>query len=68
MSPFAPTEDIYEERIARFIDLAEAAEDAAGCAVYPGLHETYVHIAGQWTHLAQLAKRTIEISKKARAL
>ena len=64
MSPHARTEDIYEERIARYLDLAEAAQEAAGCASSHSLHETYVQLADQWLHLAEMARGTIALARQ----
>ena len=58
------TEEYYEERIARYLELAEAAQDAAARAITPTLQETYAQLACQWVHLAELAERTIELSRQ----
>lgn len=60
-------EDYYEERIARYLELAEAAQEAAGRAVAPSLQETYAQLATQWVHLAEHAARTIELARKVSA-
>ena len=65
MRPDARTEDIYEERVARYLDLAEAAHEASGRAASPPLQETYAHLAGQWFNLAEMAQRTIELARRA---
>ena len=60
-------EDIYEERIARYLELAEAAQEAAGRTHSPSLQETYAQIARQWLHLAQLAAGTIDLARQVSA-
>jgi hypothetical protein len=50
--------DYYQERVARYLELAEAAEEAAGRASSSSLQETYVELARQWAHLAWLAEGT----------
>jgi hypothetical protein len=71
MTPDASTEDIYEERIARYLDLAEGAQEAAERASSDTLKETYAALAHQWAELAKMAQRTIDlarnISRSARA-
>lgn len=54
MDPAASTEDVYEERVARFVELAEAAQRAAETAVQqarPNLQETYNTMAKHWLTL-----------------
>lgn len=63
MSPDARTEDIYEERVARYLDLAEAAQEASGRAASLALQETYAHLASQWLNLADMARRTIDLAR-----
>jgi hypothetical protein len=59
------SEDEYcEERIARYLELAQAALEAAGRAISPSLQETYVQLSRQWLHLANLAARTIDLSRR----
>ena len=48
-------EDVYEERIARFLELAEAAQAASERASSALLKVTYAKLASQWVELAQLA-------------
>lgn len=48
-------EDVYEERIARFLELAEAAQAASERATSALLKVTYAKLASQWVELAQLA-------------
>jgi hypothetical protein len=55
-------EDYYEERVARYLELADAAEEAAGRASSSTLQETYIEIARQWAHLAQLAEGTRDLA------
>ena len=62
------TDEYYEERIARYLELAEAAQEAAGRAVGPSLQETYAQLACQWVRLAELAGHTIELSRKVSPL
>jgi hypothetical protein len=61
------TEDVYEERIARFLELAEAAQTASERASGIMLKVTYARLASQWVELAQLAARTIVQAQEARA-
>ena len=56
------TEDVYEERIARFLELAEAAQNAADRASSILLKVTYAKLASQWVDLAQMAARTITVA------
>lgn len=66
MDPTAPTEDIYEERIARFLELAEAAQEAAAAAARatrPNLQETYAIIAQHWLGLARMAQATVDLNR-----
>lgn len=58
------TNDYCEERIARYLELAEAAQDAAGRASNVGLEETYAQLARQWIELARMAERTIILSRE----
>lgn len=58
------TEDIYEERLARFLDLAEAAQDAADRADSMVLKVTYAKLASQWVELAQRARGMIDRERK----
>ena len=64
MNPDAHTEDIYEERIARYLELAAAAQEAAGRADSVSLQETYASLAGQWLHLAHMARNTVDRSRR----
>ena len=64
MNPDASTEDVYEERIARFLELAQAAQEAADRAIRPTLQETYAHIAQHWLELAQMAEATLDLNRK----
>jgi hypothetical protein len=59
------TEDVYEERIARFLELAEAAQSAADRTANEVLKITYARLAGQWVELAQMAARTISLAREA---
>jgi hypothetical protein len=59
------TEDIYEERIARFLELAEAAQTAAETASSTLLKVTYAKLASQWVELAQMAARTMNSADEA---
>ena len=59
------TNDYCEERIARYLELAEAAQDAAGRASHPSLQETYAQLARQWIELARMAERTIDLAREA---
>lgn len=63
MDPQATTEDIYEERITRYLDLAENAQEAAGRASTETLKETYAKLAQQWVDLARMAQRTIDLAR-----
>ena len=65
MNPDTATEDIYEERIARYLELAEAAQDAACRAPDGHLHDTYVYLAGRWMELADLARGTVDLARRA---
>lgn len=58
------TEDIYKERLARFLDLAEAAQDASDRADTMVLKVTYAKLASQWVELAQLAQGIIDRNRK----
>lgn len=58
------TEDYYEERIARYLELAEASQEAADRATHLGLRETYVRLASQWVELARMAERTILLARE----
>lgn len=53
------TEDVYEERITRFLELAEAAQSAAERATSIMLKVTYAKLASQWVELAQMAAKAI---------
>ena len=64
---FLHLEAYYEERIARYLELAEAAQEAAGRASTTSLQETYAQLAGQWVHLAEMAGRTIDLAQKVSA-
>jgi len=57
--------DYCEERIARYLELAEAALEAAGRARQAGLQETYARLASQWIQLAGMAERTIVLAREA---
>lgn len=57
--------DYCEERIARYLELAEAAQDAAGRASNVSLEETYAQLARQWIELARMAERTIVLVRGA---
>lgn len=59
------TEDVYEERITRFLELAEAAQVAAERASTIVLKTTYAKLASQWVDLAQMAARTIKLAHEA---
>lgn len=61
------TSDYLEERIARYLELAEAAQDAAGRASHVSLEETYAQLARQWIELARMAERTIVLSREISA-
>ncbi|HLY05429.1 MAG TPA: hypothetical protein VKR31_06750 [Rhizomicrobium sp.] len=58
------TNEYCEERIARYLELAEAAQEAAGRASNVGLEETYAHLARQWIDLARMAERTIVLARE----
>lgn len=60
------TEEVYEERIARFLELAEAAQSAAERASGILLKVTYARLASQWVELAQMAARTIRNTQELR--
>jgi hypothetical protein len=62
------TEDVYKERIARFLELAEAAQSAAERASSIMLKVTYAKLASQWVELAQTAARTIAVTHQPRDL
>ncbi|HTT84321.1 MAG TPA: hypothetical protein VMF67_12645 [Rhizomicrobium sp.] len=62
------TEDVYEERMARFLELAEAAQIAAERAPANVLKITYARLASQWVELAQMAARMISMGREMRAL
>lgn len=55
------TRDYYEERVTRYLELAEAAQEAAGRAASLALQETYAQLANQWVHLAGMAYGMIEM-------
>jgi hypothetical protein len=59
------TEDFYGERIARFLDLAEAAQEASERAGSTILKVTYAKLASQWVELAQMAERTVALAAEA---
>jgi hypothetical protein len=61
------TEDVYEERIARFLELAEAAQSASERAADIVLKVTYARLAGQWVELAQMAARALHMAHEASA-
>jgi hypothetical protein len=61
------TEDVYEERIARFLELAEAAQSAAERASSIVLKVTYARLASQWVELAQMAARIISLAREPTA-
>jgi len=58
------TQDYCEERIARYLELAEAAQEAASRASSVGLEETYAQLARQWIELARMAERTIVLVRE----
>ena len=58
------TNKYCEERIARYLELAEAAQEAACRASNVGLEETYVQLARQWIELARMAERTIHLARE----
>jgi hypothetical protein len=58
------TNDYCEERIARYLELAEAAQEAASRATHISLEETYAQLARQWIELARMAERTIILSRE----
>jgi hypothetical protein len=58
------TEDYCEERIARYLELAAAAQEAATRASHAGLQETYAQLACQWIELARMAERTILLARE----
>ena len=58
------TNDYCEERIARYLELAEAAQEAASRASTSGLEETYAQLARQWIELARMAERTIHLARE----
>lgn len=64
MIPNASMDEVYEERIARFLELAEAAQEAANRASTNKVQETYADLARQWAHLAELAQSTLEITRR----
>ena len=57
------TNDYCEERIARYLELAEAAQEAASRASNVGLEETYTKLARQWIELACMAERAIVLTR-----
>ena len=57
-------EDYCEERIARYLELAEGAQEAASRATHVGLQETYAQLARQWIELARMAERTILLARE----
>ena len=59
------TNEYCEERVARYLELAEAAQEAAGRASDIALEETYAHLARQWIELARMAERTIVLVRDA---
>jgi len=58
------TNTYCEERIARYLELAEAAQEAASRASTAGLEETYAQLARQWIELARMAERTIHLVRE----
>ena len=64
---YARPEDYFEERAARYLELAEAAQEAAGRAVSAQLQETYARLAEQWIRLAELARSTLDLSRTVSA-
>lgn len=62
MGSYARLEYYFEERVARYLELAEAAQEAAGRAVSVHLQETYARLAEQWLRLADLARSTLDLS------
>lgn len=67
MTPETLTADIYGERTARFLELAEAAHEASGRAASRPLQETYARLAEQWLHLAELARSTADLACRVSA-
>lgn len=59
-------DDFYEERIARFVELAEAAQDASARASEMLLKVTYARLASQWIQLAQMAARMTKLAAEAK--
>lgn len=58
-----PRGDYHEERIARLVELAQHAQDAADTVTDTLLHETYLRLASQWAELAAMAERTARIEQ-----
>jgi len=59
--------DYCEQRVARYLELAGAAQEAAGRASSLSLQETYAQLARQWIHLAELAAGTINLARQVSA-
>lgn len=60
------TEDIYEERLVRYLELAEAAQEASERAGDITLKITYAKLASQWIELGQMAARTADLAASAK--
>jgi hypothetical protein len=56
-----PKGDYHVERIARLVDLAQRAQDAADNANCTELRETWLRLAGQWAELATKAEQTADV-------
>ena len=63
MSRDVPESEFHEERVARFIDLAQAAQEASSLAADPVLQVTYAKLASQWVELALMARRMAAASR-----
>ena len=59
------TEEFYEERIGRYLELAEAAQEASERAGDITLKITYAKLASQWIELGQMAARTAALAALA---
>lgn len=58
-----PKGDYHEERIARLVELAQHAQDAADAALDPDLREMYLRLASQWGELATKAEQTAQLAR-----